>query len=131
MTYPARDPLVLTRAQAGRLRMAGQLLAPGAAAASVHDAVRRVLGLQAQSWPAALLSARPRVSGATARDVEEARTTERSVVRTWAMRGTLFLVAADDLRSLMALLGPGEIRATARRYAQLGLTDQVLDRAVG
>ena len=56
--------------------------------------------------------------------------TSRSIVRTWAMRGTLHMLAAGDVHWLVRLLGP---RFTAKyRSARLalGLTDHVLERAV-
>ena len=49
---------------------------------------------------------------------------------TWTLRGTLHLVAAEDLRWQLALCGPGAIRATKRRYEQLGLTEALRERAL-
>ena len=68
--------------------------------------VRLVGGLQAQDAPAAALGVRARLPGATASAVGHARFEERSVARTWCMRGTLHLVPAEDARWLVALLGP-------------------------
>ena len=130
MADSSAGSLELTLRQLGRLRMRGQVLTPDEAGPSVAEATRSVIGLQAQSWPAAVLSARPRTSGLTATDIEASRIEERSVVRTWAMRGTLFLIAAQDLRPFVGLLGPGQIALTARRYAQLGLDDGRLAKCV-
>lgn len=65
-------------------------------------------------------------AGAVSRALNE----ERSIVRTWLMRGTLHVVAAEDVRWLLDLLGPVFARAGASRHAQLGLTDDVKARGV-
>jgi hypothetical protein len=46
------------------------------------------------------------------------------------MRGTLHLVAAEDLGWLLGLLGPVAIAAAARRRAELGLDDDAYVRAL-
>ena len=46
------------------------------------------------------------------------------------MRGTLHVVAAEDLRWLLHLLGPVFVRAGATRHAQLGLDDALKSRGV-
>ena len=46
------------------------------------------------------------------------------------MRGTIHLMAAEDVRRLLPLVGPPAIRATRRRYAELGLDEEVCSRAV-
>jgi hypothetical protein len=51
------------------------------------------------------------------------------VVRSWPMRGTLHLVAADDLRWMLALLGPRVLAGAAGRRATVGLTDADVERA--
>jgi hypothetical protein len=94
--------------------------------------VKDLCGVQAQEAPAAALAIRARSSGLTAADVERARVhaERRSVVRTWAMRGTLHLLAAEDLGWLLPLLGPVFIRESKRRYAQLGLDEETCARAI-
>jgi hypothetical protein len=72
---------------------------------SLVDAVRAVCGVQGQLSPAMMLALRARVSDLTLPDVEKAISENRSLVRTWAMRGTLHLSSAD-IRWLVALLGP-------------------------
>ena len=46
------------------------------------------------------------------------------------MRGTLHVVAAEDVRWLAALLGPLFARAASARHAQLGLDDELKARGV-
>ena len=45
------------------------------------------------------------------------------------MRGTLQLIATEDAGPLLGLLGPKLIKDTERRYAELGLAEDIRDRA--
>ncbi|HWM05822.1 MAG TPA: winged helix DNA-binding domain-containing protein [Actinophytocola sp.] len=119
-------PKTLTDHQTRQARAAAHGL--GGAATTVVDAVRRVVGLQAQDVRANRLAVRVRTSGLTARDVDDA-CRRRVVVRTWAMRGTLHMLAAEDLGWVNGLLGPLFDARGARRRRQLGLDDDLLERA--
>lgn len=59
--------------------------------------VRDVIGLQAQVPNAAYVSLWARVAGITPEDVDHALYQRRMLVRTWAMRGTVHIMARDDL----------------------------------
>jgi uncharacterized protein YcaQ len=96
----------------------------------VRQVVKDVCGVQAQDASAAALAVRARCAGIVASDVEDARVQERSVVRTWCMRGTLHLLATEDLGWLLALLGPIFIRSGRRRRAELGLDEDTCARGV-
>jgi hypothetical protein len=109
--------------------MRAQLLA-GRRPRSVAEVVSAVGGLQAQDTPASRLALRPRSSGLDEAAVRRACNQDRSVVRLWAMRGTLHLVAAEDAGWLVALLGPVFAAAGRRRRLQLGLDDAVCRRAM-
>ncbi len=98
--------------------------------ASVHEIVKGIGGIQAQSTPAARLAIRPRSADLTAESVTRACNEERSVVRLWAMRGTLHMVAAEDAGWLVALLGPRFAAANRRRRLQLGLDEEVCGRGL-
>jgi hypothetical protein len=74
--------------------------------ASPADVARTLCGLHAQLAASAELSVWARVEGLGRDDVREALEQERSLVKTWAMRGTLHLLAADDLALYVAVLGP-------------------------
>lgn len=97
-------------------------------ATTVVEAVRRIVGVQAQDPRAARLAVRVRTAGLTAADVDDAVRAGR-VVRTWAMRGTLHLVAAEDFWWLRTVLGEYFAARGAPRRRQLGLDDALLDRA--
>ena len=89
-----------------------------------------ICGLQAQDSVAEVLSVRVRTAGLTSRSVDEARTVGRSVVRTWAMRGTLHLVASEDARWMLSLLGPVIVGKSKRRLTELGLAGDAGKEAV-
>lgn len=111
-------------------RTYSQLLTPDTAVKSVLDVVRHMVGLQAQYPQAALLGVRVRSVGLTAADVIRARESERSIVRTWCMRGTLHLIPAEDVGWLTNLLGPGLIRGRKRRYRELGIEGSTGRKAI-
>jgi Winged helix DNA-binding domain len=72
---------------------------------------------------------RARTAMLAAGDVDEAAAGKR-VVRSWALRGTLHMVATADLRWMVGLLGPVFIKAGKRRRDQLGLDDRTCERAL-
>ena len=115
------------------LRLWAQQLAPLPRTDSLADmthVAKAVVGIQAQDAQAARLSVRARSAGLTANDVEQASLGERLIIRTWAMRGTLHLVATEDLPWLLALLGPTFAAGDRRRRLQLGLDDATSARGV-
>ena len=97
---------------------------------SAAQVVRQLCALQSQEWAAAQLAIQARTQGITQADIHYAREVERSIVLSWSLRGTLHLVAAEDLRWLLALCGEGVIRSTNRRYQQLGLTESIHEEAL-
>jgi hypothetical protein len=87
-----------------------------------------MLSLQAQDFAQALWAVGLRSRGATRGDVLAALT-KGEVVRTLPMRGTLHLVAAEDLRWMLALTAERSLQSAATRFARLGLDRATLDRA--
>jgi hypothetical protein len=96
----------------------------------VATVTRSVCALQAQAFDAARHQVRVRSEGLTAGAVDQAFEQERSVVRTWLMRGTLHLCAADDLRWLIDVFGPAVNQFGASRRKNLGLDDATCQRGV-
>ena len=94
----------------------------------VAQVIKDLCGLQAQDASAAALAVRVRSTGLLNNDVERARVQERSIVRTWGQRGTLHLLATEDLGWLLPLFGPVFIARNRRRYAELGLDEDTLAR---
>jgi Winged helix DNA-binding domain len=83
----------LTWEQVRAFRLARSLDGTG----GIVEAARRLGGVHAQVMSCAELALVARVEGLRAEDVREALWERRQLVKTWAMRGTLHLLAADDL----------------------------------
>lgn len=117
------------RERVRRLRAGAQALLGGVREASAEAVVRRVFAIQAQDATAADLGIRVRGRDITARAVRAAYEDERSIVRGWYLRGTLHTIPSDDAGWVLHLLAPRTLAATSRRYRELGLTDDLRQRA--
>jgi hypothetical protein len=84
--------------------------------------------VQAQDYLGALWAVGLRLAGGHERDVERALA-ERTIVRTWPMRGTLHFLAAADVRWMVEHLAPRAVRSAAGRLGALGIDGGVLARA--
>jgi hypothetical protein len=115
-----------------RRRAAAQLLAGAGepAARAPHRAVAHLLAVQAQDLRAARLALRARGAAGTAAEVDAALTDDRSLVVAWLMRGTLHLVAREDHGWLLALTAGQNAATSRRRLGQLGVTEDVAERAL-
>jgi hypothetical protein len=78
-------------------RLERQSLVRRSPAGSLVEVAGQICGLHAQVLSAADLQAWSRVDGHTRGDLERALWEERSLVKTWLMRGTLHAVPAHDL----------------------------------
>ena len=83
--------------------------------------------VQAQDYLGALWAVGLRTRGATERDVERALA-DRSIVRTWPMRGTLHFVPPEDVRWRLELSASRILARDGRRLEQLGLDLEIIDR---
>ena len=119
--------MTVTQGELIRLRLAAQQLAvrPESTPAGV---VGRLGAVQAQDYRHALWAIGLRLPGSTEAAVEAALR-EGAIARTWLLRGTLHLVAAADLRPLLALVAPRVIAARAGRRRQLGIDRETLARS--
>ncbi len=116
-----------SRRRITRLRLAAQRLGTGESATAA-EAVRWMLGMQAQDFPGAKWSVGLRFAGATEAGVEAA-CDAGEIVRSWPLRGTLHLVAADDLGWMLELTASRALASAAARRAALGITGADVDRA--
>jgi hypothetical protein len=107
--------VAVARTAAQRISVAGE--------PTVAATTRAMLGTQAQDLAAATWALALRTPGADAAAVQAALA-DRSVVRGWPARGTLFLVAADDLRWLTQLLAPRSLAASTGLWRRAGLEPQ-------
>jgi hypothetical protein len=118
----------LSVAELLRLRLRAQQLS-GGRAAEVAEVVRRTGAIQAQNTRAARLAVRVRGENLDAPGVDRASNVTRSVVRTWAMRGTLHMLAAQDIGWIVPLYRPAA-EAVTSRHRELGLDAALFARAM-
>lgn len=119
----------LSRGILGRLRLASQGLA-GSGFGSVAAAVRWMTAMQAQDLQSALWAVGQRVPGSRVGDVRSALD-RGEIVRSWPMRGTLHLLAPEDLKWMLAITSDRLIRGLAGRHRELGITPADVDAAAG
>src|SRR6266568_488345 len=114
------------------LRLRAQRLTPQqpGEVIGVARVVKEVCGIQAQDASAATLAVRPRSVGLAVTDVEQAQVHDRSIIRTWGLRGTLHLLASDDVGWLLPLLGPVFVAGDRRRREELGLSEDICVRSM-
>lgn len=84
-------------------------------------------GMQGQDYPGVKWSIGLRLPHATDADVVRA-IDEGKIIRTWPMRGTLHVVAAQDVRWMLMLTSPKNIAGSASRRQNLELDDKTLAR---
>ena len=120
----------VTGAQRVAWRLRRQHLLQRAPAGSLVEVTSELGGLHAQLMSSAELTAWARVEGLGPDDVASALWEDRALVKLWAMRGTLHLVAATDYPMLQAALATfAETRGTAW-LKLLELTQADLDRTL-
>jgi hypothetical protein len=92
------------------------------------DEVVGALGaVQAQDFLSAKYAIGVRLENETDADIETA-IRDRTIVRTWLMRGTWQMVAAEDIRWLLSVFGPRVLQMCASRYKRLELHEQVFEK---
>lgn len=95
---------------------------------SPQDVASWLLALQGQDYAGAKWSLGLRLPESSEAGIEEA-IAKRAVVRTWALRGTLHLLAARDVRWMVTLLSAQLIAGSARRNRELELDEDTLARS--
>lgn len=110
-----------------QLRLASQRIS-ASHSQSAAEVVRALGALQAQDYAASLWAVGTRLPGSTQTDIERA-IAEHRIVRTWAMRGTIHLLAAEDVRWMLQLLAPRVLGGAASRDRQLGLDEATYNRS--
>jgi hypothetical protein len=107
-------------------RLARQQIAP-VACKGPGEVVAWLGAMQAQDYLGALWAIGLRLPKATETDIAKA-IADRTIVRTWPMRGTLHFVAAADVHWMLKFLTPRIIAGAARRRQQLELDDAIFAR---
>ncbi len=118
-----------TPRQVRAIRLQAQHLHQKASSGGLAEVVRSLGGVNAQSVPAMMLSLRARIRGLELADVERA-IENRTLVRTWAMRGTIHLIDSNDLGWMVSLLGPFILAKGRRRRLELGLDNEKISRSM-
>ena len=119
----------LSRQEAHRLRLQAQGLGVGRSDALV-DVVREAGAIQAQDRLAETVAIGVRSSGLSAELVGKARNVDRSLARSWLMRGTLHLVPAEDLRWMLEVLGERIDAKALKRRQDLGISTDDHERVL-
>ncbi|WP_125099849.1 winged helix DNA-binding domain-containing protein [Leucobacter chromiireducens] len=141
----SQDDLLRLRMRALGLGAEGQDAAPGSGSRSgvesgagansrsgsdrIAATARRMLAVQGQDWRSSRWALGVRTPGTTVADVHEAF--ERGhLVRSWPMRGTIHVVAAEDIGWLQRATQHRVLAGAPKRRAFLGLSDATLERLV-
>jgi len=112
-----------------RLRLANQQIAVPKHTAA-RDVVAAFGAMQAQEYGSSLWAVGLRMANAVKGDIEQALASA-AIVRTWTLRGTLHLVAAQDVRWMLDLVAPRAIARSAHRLRQLDIDDVVIKTSRG
>ena len=113
----------MTLSDVARYRFSNQLIARQTARTPA-EVVAWLGAMQAQDFLGAKWSVGLRAPGVTDAMVEQALA-DRTIVRTWPMRGTLHFVSPDDVRWMLSLLAARVLAASKGRWQQLGLNDKI------
>lgn len=109
-------------ARLASLRVGRPLASPAAAVAWMG-------AVQAQEYPAAAWAIGLRAAGASYGSVAHALDT-REIVRTWALRGTLHILAAEDVRWVLGLIGPGALARLQPYFRRFEMDGPTVTRCV-
>jgi hypothetical protein len=123
-------PISLTWKDVRALRLARHHLLERAPRERLVDVVGAVCGIHAQVMPAAEVSLGVRVESVTRTDVRAALWDQRSLVKTYAIRGTVHLLPAGELPLWMAAQRARPPAKELKRLSRFGLDRNQLDSIV-
>ncbi len=103
-------------------RLSQHGLSPRLSSRDVVEAVRRTAGIQAQVMSAAELALVSRVEGLSAQEIRSALWENHTLLKTWAMRATLHVLATSDLPLYVAALSFREFRNWSAYFAYYGIS---------
>src|SRR5690242_14526128 len=124
----------LTWPEVAAWRVERQYLAKRAPAGRMLAVASRLCGLHAQVLSCAELMAWARVEGLKRGAVQRALWEERTLIKTWAMRGTLHLLPCADLPLWQAALATSQRYNRPAIWQRFGLTMAEMDtltKAIG
>ncbi|MEX0790523.1 MAG: winged helix DNA-binding domain-containing protein [Actinomycetota bacterium] len=111
-------------------RLEQQGLAARAPAAGMLEVTRRICGLHAQVMSSAELTLWARVDGISTGAASQALWEDRSLVKLWAMRGTLHLLPADEYWTWQAGLSTFDHYLKPSWFKYFGMTRDQLERVI-
>jgi hypothetical protein len=103
-------------------RLSQHGLSPRLNSQDVVGAVTRTGGIHAQVMSAAELALCTRVEGLSAHEIRSALWPDHTLVKTWAMRATLHVLATSDLPLYVAALSFRDLRNWPAHFASYGLS---------
>ncbi len=119
----------LTEPQALALRLRSLLLTPRPGRPADVAATAEWFGaMQGQDLASLMWSLGLRLPGRSSDDLHT-ELEQRTVLRTWPMRGTVHLVPSRDAKWMLELMGPRVLAGAAQRRKVIGLTEETADRA--
>jgi len=96
--------LIVSPSQVAAFRLRRQYLLRRGPRSALASVVRDVCGVQAQVMSAARIALWARIAGLADEDIDRALEADRSLVRTWAVRGTVHILASEDLPLYIAVI---------------------------
>lgn len=93
-----------------------------------EQVVKQLVAMQAQDYHQALWAIGLRMQASTAADIEQA-ISDRKIIQTWPMRGTIHFVSPDDVRWLLKLSAARTLAQDKRRLEQLELNQDIIERS--
>jgi hypothetical protein len=108
-------------------RLRGHHLVRRAPRANLVAVVADLCGVQAQLSSAAELALWARVRGLKSEDVEHALWRERSLVKTWCMRGTTHLLSAAEFPMYVAAVRESAVARDRNWIARYGISEREMD----
>lgn len=116
----------MTRVDIAQRRLLNQHIA-GERFGHPEEVVKWMGAMQAQDYQQALWAIGVRMRSATPMDIERAIASGK-IVLTWPMRGTLHVVAAENVRWMLELSAGRRLAADGSRRKQLELDESILER---
>jgi DNA glycosylase AlkZ-like len=123
--------ITLTTAQVAFFRLRRHHLASRAPAKSVVEVVQDICGAQAQVLSASYLSVWARVRSLDPQVLPRLLEEKRKLVRVWCMRGTLHLLAANELPIYLGALRSSGLHRHGLYLARRGMAPAEVDRLTG
>ena len=111
----------LTREQVLYYRLKRHHLTTRAADTSLETVIRDLGGVQAQILPVAKQALWARMQDCSSEDIDDALWRRRSIVKTWSMRGTLHLLAAEEFPIFVNALRRSGLREVQRWLGRYGI----------